>query len=466
MIGYQSIFRQKKRILIAGMGILGGVLIILGISRYFQNRFYPGTTINSISCSGKTTEKVLKDLQQYLEYGEILWIQKDDTVEKMKICDLEIYFGGAEKKLEEILKEQKGLPFVQGFFGRKEYKIAFPVCYNAKQVKGCIGRMQCFSREDIVVTEDASIIETPEGYEIQQEVRGTQLSMEKALQCLLRKIQNTETRIDCLEEGLYVEPQITKDDETLKAQVNKLNQMLTAEVVYTFKDRKRTADKAVIRSLITKNEKGGYELDVGKVEEWVTEMAYDTDTFGLSRIFRKHDGSYIELTEGDYGWCIDRRKTVEQLTEALQNAERTVLEPVYSYKGIERAENDIGDTYIEISISQQRMWFYKDGVELVNTSVVTGNPNMGNATPAGGVWAIDAKIKGKILEGEDYKQPVEYWLPFNGNVGIHDAGHFRDEFGGQIYLTSGSHGCINTPTKEARIIFENVEKGYPVIVYQ
>ena len=123
-------------------------------------------------------------------------------------------------------------------------------------------------------------------------------------------------------------------------------------------------------------------------------------------------------------------------------------------------------SYVEVCISQQRMWFYKDGVELVDTPVVTGDPNKGNATPAGGVWAIDAKINGQILRGQDYAQPVAYWLPFNGNVGIHDASHFRSYFGGNIYLTNGSHGCINTPTDQAEIIFRNVDKGYPVVVYE
>lgn len=440
--------------------------MILGIRLCFQSRFYPGTIINDISCGNKTTEKVREILQRYLEQEEIRWIQKDNTIEKMKISDLNISYVKAEEKLEKILKEQKRLPLTQKFFGKKEYQIAFSVSYEEEQIKRCISKMQCFDQENVIMPEDASIIETSKGYEIRQEVSGTKMSMAKSVQCLLEKIENTKTEINCLTERLYVEPAITEKDEVLQNQVNKLNQMLTAEVVYTFKDRKRIADREVIRSLITPDGEGMYELNIEKVEEWVTEMAYDTDTFGLSRVFRKQDGSYVELSEGDYGWCIDRKKTVQQLIDAVQNAKQTVLEPIYSYEGIEREENDIGDTYIEISISQQRMWFYKDGVELVNTPVVTGNPNMGNATPAGGVWAIDAKIKGKILEGEDYKQPVEYWLPFNGNVGIHDAGHFRDEFGGEIYLTSGSHGCINTPTEEAGIIFENVEKGYPVIVYQ
>ena len=82
-----------------------------------------------------------------------------------------------------------------------------------------------------------------------------------------------------------------------------------------------------------------------------------------------------------------------------------------------------------------------------------------------GVWAIDAKKHDAVLKGEGYTQPVTYWMPFNGNVGIHDADTWRSEYGGEIYKTSGSHGCVNTPTANAEKIFNTVEIGTPVIVY-
>ena len=101
---------------------------------------------------------------------------------------------------------------------------------------------------------------------------------------------------------------------------------------------------------------------------------------------------------------------------------------------------------------------------MVDTPVVTGNPNRGNATPAGGVWAIDAKMRDTILEGEGYESPVDYWMPFNGDVGIHDMQN-RYHFGGTIYLSNGSHGCVNTPYEQAKKIYETVSIGSPVIVY-
>ena len=101
--------------------------------------------------------------------------------------------------------------------------------------------------------------------------------------------------------------------------------------------------------------------------------------------------------------------------------------------------------------------------------MVIGNPNReGSATPYGSVWAIDAKKRNATLGTIDtmgYSSPVNYWMPFNGNVGIHDADGWRSEYGGQIYLTRGSHGCINTPEDQVAKIYDAVEIGTAVIVY-
>ena len=55
-------------------------------------------------------------------------------------------------------------------------------------------------------------------------------------------------------------------------------------------------------------------------------------------------------------------------------------------------------------------------------------------------------------------------MPFNGNVGMHDA-TWRNKFGSNFYKYSGSHGCINLPFYVAENIYGYIEKGTPVICY-
>ena len=110
------------------------------------------------------------------------------------------------------------------------------------------------------------------------------------------------------------------------------------------------------------------------------------------------------------------------------------------------------------------MWFFKDGQLLVDTPVVTGCVRKGHSTPTG-CFALDAMRSPAVLKGPGYASPVTYWMPFSGGVGIHDAS-WRSQYGGQIYITNGSHGCVNTPKDKAAIIYNNISVGVPIVVYE
>jgi len=120
-------------------------------------------------------------------------------------------------------------------------------------------------------------------------------------------------------------------------------------------------------------------------------------------------------------------------------------------------------TFIEISIEQQHMWFYENGNLIIDTAVVTGNDDGECNTPTGS-YAVQSMAQGTTLVGEGYESYVDYWIGFNGGIGVHDAS-WRDEFGGDIYQGNGSHGCVNTPFDNVKVIYEHVEVGTPVYVY-
>ena len=99
----------------------------------------------------------------------------------------------------------------------------------------------------------------------------------------------------------------------------------------------------------------------------------------------------------------------------------------------------------------------------METDVVTGNTSKKWGTPEG-IYSVYAKQKNRILRGTGYASFVNYWMPVNGNIGIHDAS-WRSTFGGEIYKKSGSHGCINTPYQKMKEIYDTVEIGIPVIMF-
>ena len=202
-----------------------------------------------------------------------------------------------------------------------------------------------------------------------------------------------------------------------------------------------------------------------KLKEYVHQLAVKYDTYGSERDFRTAEGNMIKVKGGDYGWVIYEEKEVEALRADIEAGREVIREPEYLYRGYDREENDIGDTYVEVDLTKQRMCFYLNGTLLVDTPVVTGTQNKKYATPTG-VYALDNKKSPAVLKGEDYASPVTYWMPFKGNsVGLHDAS-WQSAFGGNRYATGyGSHGCINLPIGAAAELYGMIEPGDVVVVH-
>ena len=171
---------------------------------------------------------------------------------------------------------------------------------------------------------------------------------------------------------------------------------------------------------------------------------------------------------GDTGWRLDTDALAWELCDALRSGRDAVLEPVYDYTWYwleQYPYNFYLDelTYVEISLDNQYMWFYKDGDLVVETPVVTGclaNHDYTNR----GFFRIAYKEEDCMLTGPTWNDHVDYWMPFDGNIGMHDSS-WRDEYGGDIYLENGSHGCINTPLEAMSTIYNNIDSGAVIIVY-
>ena len=126
----------------------------------------------------------------------------------------------------------------------------------------------------------------------------------------------------------------------------------------------------------------------------------------------------------------------------------------------------IGNTYIEVSIKQQHMWFYIDGKLYCETDVVTGNDDSAHRTPTG-AYKIFQRQSPTVLIGAGYASPVSFWLGFTSSgCGIHDASwRSASEYGGTTYKGNGSHGCVNTPYSAVKKIYNKARIGNYVVVY-
>ena len=232
-----------------------------------------------------------------------------------------------------------------------------------------------------------------------------------------------------------------------------------------FGDSIETLGADNIKEWITVTDDSISAVDEEAVREYVNSLSKKYDTFGINRSFKTHEGNTVTVAGGDFGWWMDRGTTTKELAERVKNLESGEFTPVYFGTGLGygNSENDIGNTYVEIDLDAQHLYVYQNGSAVTESDFVSGGLLKGNGTPTG-TYGITYKERDATLVGENYSSAVSYWMPFNGNVGMHDAS-WRSSFGGTIYYMSGSHGCINLPKDKAGEIYGIVEKGEPVVVY-
>lgn len=248
------------------------------------------------------------------------------------------------------------------------------------------------------------------------------------------------------------------------AELSLKDRIKAMHITYRFDDVTEDLNGDTIYGWLEDLPDGSVSVNEASAKDYVASLASRYDTFGRNRTFTDHDGRSITVTGGDYGYWMDRVSTRQELIAQILTGESAELKPVYFGTGSSfDRENDIGSTYVEINIGAQHLWVYKDGQVVNESDFVSGGLFKGNNTPEG-TYSITYKERDATLVGQGYESAVKYWMPFNGNIGMHDAS-WRDSFGGHIYFMNGSHGCVNLPSAKAAEIYDQVEKGEPVIVY-
>ena len=121
-------------------------------------------------------------------------------------------------------------------------------------------------------------------------------------------------------------------------------------------------------------------------------------------------------------------------------------------------------TYVDVNIASQTMTLFVNGIPALSSPCVTGTPRNNRSTPTGAFYIME-KIPGKRLKGDTWDVWVDRWMRFTSDsCGLHEAS-WRRKFGGNIYKSNGSHGCVNLPKDVAYKLYDMVAVGTPVIVH-
>lgn len=458
--------------IIGGLIVIGAIIYIGGwvtsVGKFLPNTFINDTEVSKMS---------LKEACQAVSAGpgtDYLSITKRD--------------GSAERiPLDYFDYEFNITPEIQGFYESINYSDWIAAYFKPTHfsTKG----EASFDREKLEyilrntvwgtsATADARLVHTDNGYEISSEVYGDIPDMTKMLAYVLSEVEKGKLSLNLNETDCFTAPSVFASDlESLKEQMNeKFNFVITYDFDYTTE----TLTGADVYEWTKVSPDGTVTVDRTKAESFIDTLAQKYDTFMTTRNFETTERGTIQIAQnkystGQYGWWIDKEKSVDKLLEYIDAGQSITTEPMYvtlesgyCYEGFptgRSASGDIGDTYIEIDLSAQHLWYYKEGVlDFETTQIVSGKATDSTRKTPGGIYSVYTKATNYTMRGATYTTKCSYFLrcSFEG-IGLHDLS--RASYGGDTYINNGSHGCINMKYNEVKYLYDTVERGTPVIMY-
>ena len=454
--------KHKKIVIGIAISICALLVIYFGMAIYFMNHFYFGSAINCISVSGKNVVEVNNQMALELQKYTLNLKERGGKSEEIKAHEVGLKYN-SDGQFMIFKQRQNPYKWISAFFNSEASRIVEGVKYDKKLLKERVDALSCFNSSNIIEPKNPSFKYTNSGYVIVGEVEGNKVNKDILFEYVADAILKGKATIELEAINCYVRPQYTSNSQKIIDTKNILNKYVFSKVTYTFGKDKELLDGSTINKWLTVDEKFEVTFDEKEVKKYIDVLSKSYNTIGEKREFVSSSGRTINVVGGDYGWSINKAKETKALTTAIKEGKTIEKEPAYIQTALSHGNNDIGNTYVEIDLTKQHLWFYKNGSLIAEGDVVTGNVSANHSTP-GGIYKLKYKQKNAVLRGPDYAAPVTFWMPFNGGIGIHDAS-WRSVFGGKIYKDDGSHGCINSPYYLAKSIFDNIETGIPVVCY-
>ena len=477
---------NRVRKIVTGVVLLCicAAVIYLVIARYYSKGFSVNTWINGVYCTGKAIEDVNLELLDKTKAPSIYIVDPEGKSFILKPEDISLK-GDYTFVLKEYLSAQN--PFLWVFrLGKQTENLLSPEFTYEEEKLRAFWEDLPFVIEEREKEVQVYIELTEEGYQLKDTTK-KRLNEVKAYEFLRSDLQkklqwsdNTTITDDVMKPKFVIELKgsdfyedyvLTSQQEAILAEWEMVQTIQSLGIVYDMGDEQIKLTSSDISEFLVRTEDGSFKreedgslyISKEKVDAFIDALADEYDTFNKERTFQSTRGDVITLNKGSYGTLIDRDEEKEFLYNALTERVSCLRVPNYKKSAYHRGKNDIGDTYIEIDMTEQKMYLYLDGECLVDTDVVTGCIGKRMGTPEG-IYSVYSMQRNRTLRGTGYASFVRYWMPVNGNIGIHDAS-WRNSFGGEIYKKNGSHGCINTPYEAMKKIFENVEVGIPVVMF-
>ena len=488
--------KKSKAPLIVCLSLLGAIVVGMGIAYIvgmvkYKGVFLDNTFINNIEVSGKTKEQAYNMVKEKSDLKDSIKIVRLDGSE-IELPLKEIgYEDKTQYEIEKFYNSQNHYNWIGAKFSNTQFEVSEKFTYDKVMLETLL-KKKVTSSATGRPPENASIQKSTDGsgYVIVKERPGDKINTDKIKNLYDYVEQSLDANryvVDISGVDCYETAKITSD--SLKEQCDKLNKMHNLTITFDFIHSEEVLKGTQIMPWVSfdSKSKDGIVVDMKQVETYVEMLAKKYDTYGTDRQFKTTKKGTITIKSankmandtGCYGWWIDQQKTMELIRDTIIGGRDAKIKPVYyqnpdskyTYtcdESVWTKDKDYGNTYVEIDIGTQHLWYYKNGKLMVESDVVTGYAYADDRYTREGVFKVWFKESPSVLRGATWSTKVSYWIYFSlYGAGMHDASWQYGVFGGNKYKTSGggSHGCINMPLDKVKQIYGIIELNTPVFIY-
>lgn len=466
---------KNRKILYISLGILGGlVLIYLLLSVFFLTHFMPRTVVNGHPFGGLSASVVNKRLAEIASDYSLTVTSGSGETYHIEGTDIGLAYDPASKDAQKFLEQQNAFAWPVEIFSSNEIEETLTLSYDEAALEEKIMEIATVAPDQI---EPKSAYPEYNGTEfvIIPAKYGIDVDTESLREKLRTAVLEMDTELDLKEEFRTTAPPFTEESQEVINACSSLNLCRQAEITYQM-DVPVTITGSDILPWLSADENMNVVIDEPSVRAWLEAFGERYDTIGTTRTFTTPSGKSATVSGGTYGWSVNEDEMYTDIINTIKAGSKTTLEPHYYISGTAASHSmpDWGNTYIDVDLSVQHMWYVKDGNIVLETDVVTGEPIPEKITPEG-VYSIQEKDRNTYLTGAtdpatgqpSYRTLVNYWMRVTWEgVGFHDA-TWQSAFGGTRNQIPGvgSHGCINMPLDQAAKLYDLIDLKLPVVIH-
>jgi hypothetical protein len=443
------------RLIIFIILLICAIFISVSYRAKYRTAFYSGARIGGIDVGNLSEADAVKKVNEKYMQKTFTVTKNGKTQDVIKYGDVAEY--SAENDVKKALSRQNSTGSLLTLRKGASYEIS-RVSADEEKLKKRMARYTKSS--DRSTNASVSYNKNVERVVLIKSHQGTQYDMNVLASDVQKAISRGDKSIEIADQKYYIKPAVTTDSQEIQQKYQAISRVAGHTVTLRSADGKTEKKLASAEYMPhVSYSQGKMSVDQTWLKQYVRSLdaVFNTPEDGL-KIVTPDDNKEHAIKKGTYGQTVNSEEEIKQLGSDILSG--TDVSRNVTMKA--NADDYKLGTFIFLSIKDQKVRMYKKGKKILDAPVVTGKDTADRRTTPGAYY-IFYKKSPAVLKGPGYASRVDFFAAFHNGQGFHNA-PWRNQFGGSIWKTNGSHGCVNMSYKDGQLVYANCKVGTPVFI--